>query len=89
MTWTINHPIDENSPLYGMSEKDMKEADVEFLVYLNGFDDTFSQTVSTRHSYTHDELIYGAKWVSVFSLNKRGQTSQNLNKISEYEQVSL
>lgn len=87
MTWTINHPIDENSPLYGMSEQDMKEADVEFLVSLNGFDDTFAQTVNSRHSFTHEELIYGAKWVSVFGQSPEGRTSQDLNKISLYEKI--
>ncbi|MGZ4076496.1 MAG: ion channel [Bacteroidia bacterium] len=89
MTWTINHPIDENSPLFGMNEQDLIDADVEFMISLSGFDDTFSQTVSARHSYTHEELIYGAKWISVFSQNKKGQTSQNLNKISDYEKVTL
>jgi inward rectifier potassium channel len=89
MTWTINHPIDENSPLYGMNKQDLIEADVEFLVSLSGFDDTFSQNVSTRYSFTHEELIYGAKWVSVFSLNERGQTSQDLRKISEYELIKF
>lgn len=89
MTWTINHPIDENSPLYGMTDKDMKEADVEFLINLSGFDDTFSQTVTTRHSYMHSELVYGAKWVSVFSLTKDGQTSQDLNKLSLFEPYSF
>jgi inward rectifier potassium channel len=89
MTWTINHPINEDSPLYGMSAADMKEADVEFLISLNGFDDTFSQNVSSRHSYTHEELIYGAKWVSVFSQNEKGQTSQDLRKISEYDTVKI
>ena len=89
MTWTINHPIDENSPLYGMNEKDLKDADVEFLISLNGFDDTFSQTVNNRFSYMHDELIYGAKWISVFGQNKKGQTSQDLNKLDKYELVEL
>ncbi|MBA3970925.1 MAG: hypothetical protein H0X46_02055 [Bacteroidetes bacterium] len=89
MTWTINHPIDENSPLSGMTAKDLQEADVEFMISLNGFDDTFSQTVSSRFSYTHDELVYGAKWISVFSQNAHGQTSQDLNKISEFERVTI
>ena len=89
MTWTINHPIDENSPLYGMTEKDYKEADVEFLIMINGFDDTFSQTVNTRYSYTHEELIYGAKWISVFGQSGKGQTSQDLRKINLYEQAPL
>ncbi len=85
MTWTINHPIDESSPLYGMTEQDMLEADLEFMISLSGFDDTFSQNVTSRHSYTHEELIYGAKWVSVFSTNENGQTSQDLNKLSSFE----
>ncbi|MDQ3046744.1 MAG: ion channel, partial [Bacteroidota bacterium] len=52
MIWTINHPIDEDSPLYGMSHQDMIDADLEFMVSLTGFDDTFSQTVNKRSSYT-------------------------------------
>jgi len=89
MTWTINHPINEDSPLWGMTLADMVEADVEFLVSLTGFDDTFSQTVNSRYSYTHEELIYGAKFISVFSTNSKGQTSQDLRKISDYELVKL
>lgn len=89
MTWTINHPIDENSPLFGMNSKDMEEADVEFMISLNGFDDTFSQTVTSRYSYTHEELIYGAKWISVFGQNSHGQTLQDLNKINDFETVKF
>lgn len=89
MTWTVNHPIDENSPLYGMTEKDMKDADLEFMISLSGFDDTFSQNVTSRYSYTHEELIYGAKWVSVFSTNENGQTSQDLNKLSSFEKYQF
>ena len=89
MTWTINHPINEDSPLWGMGYKDLVEADVEFLVMLSGFDDTFSQTVNVRHSFTHEELIYGAKFISVFGTTSKGQTSQDLRKLSEHELVNL
>jgi len=89
MTWTINHPINDDSPLWGMSYKDMEDADVEFLVMLSGFDDTFSQTVNVRHSYTHRELIYGAKFISVFGTNAKGQTTQDLRKISDFDLVEL
>jgi inward rectifier potassium channel len=88
MVWTINHPITENSPLYNMSEQDMKNADVEFLVSLSGFDDTFSQTVNTRSSYTHEELVYGAKFSGLFG-QKKGRTMQDLNKLSAFEKVKL
>jgi inward rectifier potassium channel len=89
MTWTINHPIDENSPLWGMTEKDLIESDAEFMILLNGFDDTFSQTVNTRYSYTYEEVIYGAKFISVFGQNKNGQVVQDLNKISQFEKITF
>ncbi len=89
MTWTINHPINEDSPLWGMNAEALKEADVEFLISLIGFDDTFSQTVNARHSFTHEELIYGAKFITVFETTARGQTTQDLRKINDYELVKL
>lgn len=89
MTWTINHPIDENSPLWGMTERDLIESDAEFMILLNGFDDTFSQTVNTRYSYTYEEVIYGAKFISVFGQNKNGQVVQDLNKISQFEKITF
>lgn len=89
MTWTINHPIDENSPIYGMTEKDFEESDTEFLILLNGFDDTFSQNVNVRYSYTYKELIYGAKFVSVFSDTNKGKVAQDMNKLSDYETVKF
>ncbi len=89
LSWTINHIIDENSPLFGMTDEEMKKADVEFLVLLTGFNDTFSQTVNTRFSYTYEELVHGARFVSIFGQNEKGQTSQDLNKLSDYEIVPL
>ena len=87
LTWTINHPINENSPIYGMSMLELKEANVEFLVILNGYDDTFSQTVNKRFSYTMDEVVCGAKFLSVFTENEKGELVQDINKISDYELV--
>ena len=31
LSWTIVHPIDDNSPLYGVSSNDLKEMDCEFV----------------------------------------------------------
>ncbi|MFY9309146.1 MAG: ion channel [Bacteroidia bacterium] len=87
MAWTVNHPINENSPLYGMTQEDIKKSEAEFMILLNGFDDTFSQNVTARFSYTSDELIAGAKFVSIFGENKDGEITQDLSKISDYEVV--
>jgi len=49
--WAIVHPIDESSPLHGMSEQEFAAADAEVLILLTALDETFSQTVHTRSSY--------------------------------------
>jgi inward rectifier potassium channel len=55
MNWTVVHPIDETSPLFGFTESDMKDADVELYVMLRGFDEVFSTYVQQRTSYTFNE----------------------------------
>jgi inward rectifier potassium channel len=89
MSWTINHIITESSPIYGLTEKDLEEADVEFMILFTGFDDTFSQTVNARYSYKYFETVYGAKFTSVFSSDASGQTVQDLNLLNVYEKAEL
>src|SRR5438132_2567501 len=57
LTWTVVPPIDQSSPLWGWREQDLRECGVEFLVLLNGFEETFSHNVHTRSSYTCDEVV--------------------------------
>lgn len=67
LAWTIVHPIDEASPLYGADWEQLEKDRAEFLVLLNGFDETFSQTVHTRTSYISDEIECEAKFTSMYN----------------------
>ncbi len=90
LSWTIVHPIDEKSPLYGMDEKALRKCDTEVLVLLNGFDETFSQTVHTRSSYKGDEIVYGARFRSMFNPPREdGVISVNVRRLSEFDRVAL
>ena len=90
LTWTVVHPIDDSSPLWGWREQDLRTSDVEFLVLLNGFDETFSQNVHTRSSYTAGEVVWGAKFRNVFNdPDPSGSISIDIRKIHEIERVAL
>jgi inward rectifier potassium channel len=90
LTWTIVHPIDEKSPLHGMTERDLLGCDSEFLILLNGFDETFSQTVHTRSSYRGDEIVWGARFKSIFNPPKPdGTLSVDIGKLHDIERVPL
>lgn len=67
LTWTIVHPIDASSPLFGMKAQDLSDSKAEFLILLNGVDEAFAQVVYSRTSYTADEIVWNARFTSVFS----------------------
>jgi inward rectifier potassium channel len=90
LSWTLVHLIDEDSPLYGMGAQDMKEAGIEVLVFVKGFDDHFSNTVQQRTSYTMEEVVYGAKFLPMFRRAEDGTTTiLELDKINAFEKVPL
>ena len=62
LSWTLVHPITENSPLYNLTKEDYENIQGEFLVFLKVFDDMFSTTVVKRASYSFDEVVFGAKF---------------------------
>ena len=90
LSWTVVHPIDESSPMRGLTQQDLVEADAELLILLTGTDDTLSQTVHSRSSYKADEIIWGAKFSNMFMRNERdGIIGMNLDHIHEVEPVFI
>jgi inward rectifier potassium channel len=87
LTWTIVHPIGKESPLYGLTANDLKEADAEFLILLKAFDDTFSQTVHSRSSYKYDEIIWDAAFRSVYLDTKSGISTIDMRLIHEIDKL--
>lgn len=74
LSWTIVHPINETSPLYGLTREDLLESNAEFLILLTGIDETFSQTVHTRSSYQTNEVVWNAKFSDVFNRRADAET---------------
>jgi len=74
LTWTIVHPIDEGSPLAGKSREELERAQAEILVLLTGVDETYEQTVHARTSYRADEIVWNARFQSVY----RGESPSHL-----------
>ncbi|MGM8363036.1 ion channel [Flavobacterium sp. ARAG 55.4] len=88
LSWTLVHPITQESPLYQFNKEDFENVRGEIFVYIKTFDDMFSNTVATRTSYTFDEIIYGAKFVNMYyRSDDNSKTILDLDKLNEYEEV--
>jgi inward rectifier potassium channel len=77
-SWTVVHPIAEDSPLFGRNEADLRKAGVEIIVLIKAFDDTFAQTIYQRTSYTHDELAWGVRFRPMVKLGADGHMEMDV-----------
>src|SRR6185437_11115002 len=86
LSWTVVHPIDEASPLHGVTHEELTAKDAEFMILITGIDETFSQTVHARSSYKPDEIVYGHKFVSVYNpVDAAGMVSIDVRRLSDTE----
>ncbi len=88
-SWTLVHPIDENSPIYGFKLDDLQRSSAEFMVLLSGFDETFDQNVFIRYSYATDDIEWGAKYVRIFDFNENNQATVDLGRLSTFNKVKI
>src|SRR5260370_34822379 len=83
LTWTIVHPIDGESPMFGLNAEDLERLQAEVMVLLKAYDDTFSQTVLARYSYRYDEIGWNQHFAPAFSEDSGGELVLELQKGGE------
>jgi inward rectifier potassium channel len=85
--WVVVHPIDEKSPLFGMTPEALAACEAEILILLTGSDETFAQTVHARSSYRADEIVWGARFADMFLPNDDGLLGVDMRRIHDIEPV--
>jgi len=85
--WTLVHPIDEKSPLNGVTAESLRASEAEFMILLTGTDETFSQTVHSRSSYLADEVVVGARFQDMFVDGGDGRPRIDMRRFHEVEQA--
>jgi len=88
LAWTIVHPIDGSSPLTGRTTQDLELAQAEILVLLTGVDEALEQTVHARSSYRADEIVWNARFRSMFLRADSGdRVTVDISRVHEIEQL--
>jgi inward rectifier potassium channel len=83
--WTVVHPIDEASPLFGWQDVDLLKAQAEFIVLIKAFDDTFAQTIYQRTSYIAEEVQWGVRFKPMTTFGKDGRLEMDVEQVDEVE----
>jgi len=84
LTWTIVHPIDEESPLRDATPESLALMQAELMILIKAYDDTFSQTVLSRYSYRHDEFLWRKKFAPAFEVDSEGDMVLDVDRVGHY-----
>lgn len=87
LTWTVVHPIDSQSPLFGKTADDLADLRAEVLVLVKAFDDTFSQVVNARGSYRHDEFVWQARFEPAFRIDSAGDMILDVDRVGDHVRI--
>jgi inward rectifier potassium channel len=89
LTWTVVHPIDEKSPVYGKTAEELERLQAEVMIMMKAFDDTSAQTVHARYSYRYDEIVWGAKFAPAFEVDANGELRVEVNRVGAFDPVAI
>lgn len=89
LSWTIVHPLNEESPFYSSGEEKLRKMNVEFLVMLEGYDESYNQMIYSNTSYTCEEIIWNAKFKMMFYSDDERGTILELDKINDVEKIMI
>ncbi|MGB8364897.1 MAG: ATP-sensitive inward rectifier potassium channel 10 [Rhizomicrobium sp.] len=85
LSWTMMHPIDRTSPLYGATHDTFYDQQMEIIVLLSGMDETLSQTIYARHAYSPEDIVFGRRFVDVLHRHASGRMEVDLHRFHDTE----
>ncbi|WP_077396604.1 ion channel [Bombella intestini] len=69
---SFSHSITENSPLYGLDRATLEAQQARIFLILNATDPVSAQDVFANHTYAAQDILYGARFVSLLKETERG-----------------
>jgi inward rectifier potassium channel len=72
LSWVLFHPIDAESPLFGMDEETLAASGVNFVISVVGFDETSGQTVHARDVFAAQDVRFGHEYEDIIWIDDEG-----------------
>ena len=86
LNWTIVHPIEENSPVKDLDLEHVEDYEIELLVLIRGFDETYNQMVHSMHSFGPDNFVFNAKFKPMYDYQE-GKTRLYLKMLDQFDRL--
>ncbi len=82
LSWVLFHPIDADSPLFGLSADAVTSSDINFVVSVMGFDETSSQTEHARGVFAAEDVRFGEEYEDIIWVDDQGLRHIDYSKIN-------
>ncbi len=83
--WTVVHTINEKSPLYHLTNEEIKNLDAGLYVLIQYHEESFGQTVFQATSYKFSQIKVNMKYTPSSSFDEEGYTILDHEKLSDVE----
>ena len=88
MTFTVMHPIDRDSPLWGATPAVLAAQNAELVVTVTGLDETMAQPVHARTSYLPEEILRDHRFVDVIGWDADGRRVVDYRRFHDTEPLA-
>ena len=82
LTWTLVHKIDEESPFWEKTKEEIIKQHPEFLIFVNGFDEIYSERTRARKSYVVDDIIWNKNFATNFKSLENGKLIMDVRDLN-------
>jgi inward rectifier potassium channel len=83
LSWTVFHPIDESSPLFGQTADELAESDALIVLTIEGLEDNSAQQLNARQNYAYDQIRWQHRYVDIASNMEDGRMLLDYGKFHD------
>jgi|CZKU01.1.fsa_nt_gi inward rectifier potassium channel len=88
LSWTAIHPIDESSPLFGVTPESLVAHGALLVASLVGLEEATGQTVHARHTWTSEQVLVDHRFKDIFSTGTNGQRAVDYALFHDVEAIT-
>ena len=77
LSWTLIHPIDQHSPLWGHDVDSLARHKAELILTISGSDEITTQDLHSRHHYSHQDIRWNHVFEDMLQVDADGQEYMN------------
>jgi len=83
LSFLVVHPIDTDSPLYGVTPESLRATNTNVVVTFTGIDDQLATSVHSRYVWSVDDILFDRRFAELFKVDEAGKRYLDLGPMHD------